>query len=380
MSGTVTNTSKTNFQGKSANWLNEDAKTSADRTVYMDSNIALTDGDAPAGSGDVETIPNLFKAIKGIDARIKEHTHDNYLLKTEATFDKTGTIDEATTTIGGAINDLNDAIGTLTTAVDTLENNIGEVTTISVTGYGSENKNVVGAINQLNTNIDAIKDKDISSVEAYMYATADNTTHVLYPGTNGNPGSAHADGPATGKNLRLKANDIEFEIPAPSLTGYKVESATTTSPNAIDAVTGEYVTIAKDYYWIPIETASAAMSNEVPVGSCGKVIDISETGGVISSHCRLIDIIAIDTTATKSFTPDGKESANTTIVYNLGAIIEAIQELNRRTMFMDTNMSFAGAIHYGDVIADINGASHETLADGLPGASNANLHKPVQNP
>ena len=107
---------------------------------------------------------------------------------------------------------------------------------------------------------------------------------------------------------------------------------------------------------------------------CGRVIG---TDGIISNHCRLsADLtISTDTTDTKQFTPDGKEAANATIVYNLGAIIEAIQELNRRTMFMDTNMSFAGAIHYGDVTTDVIGAEHETAADGLPGASNTNLHE-----
>ena len=342
---------------------NENSK-AATRTVYMDSNIALTDGSAPVGSGAAKTIPNLYNAIDSINSRITTHDHDGtYLKQTEAVFTSdTGAIKDATS-IGSAVDMLNTAVGTL-------NDNVGDVTSINVTDYNEENKNLVGAINRLNTNIDAIKDKEISNVEAYMYATVDNAgTCVLSPGANGELGTKHTDAPDTEKNLRLKAKDIEFEIPAPTLKGYKI----TADGSAVDANTGNSVTISEGHYWIPIETAvGETVASPVPSGSCGKVIG---NGTIVTNHCRLSADLQIDTDETQQFTPDGKSGENATIVYNLGAIIEAIQELNRRTMFMDTNMSFSGAIHYSDVTADVNGAEHETIPDGLPGASDANLHK-----
>ena len=58
-----------------------------------------------------------------------------------------------------------------------------------------------------------------------------------------------------------------------------------------------------------------------------------------------------------------------TTVYNLQAIVEAIQELNRRTLFMDTNISFGEAISFNDVAeTDIQYASQEKTEDGLPAA------------
>ena len=352
-------------------YTSDESGKAATRTVYMDSNIALTDGSAPVGFGNAKTIPNLYEAINTINSRITDHDHDGtYLKQTEAVFTSdTGAIKDATS-IGNAVDILNTAVGTLNT-------DVGTINEINVIDYNDEPKNVVGAINKLNENINAIKDKEISNVEAYMYATVDNAgTCVLSPGANGEPGTKHADAPDAENKLRLKANDIEFEIPAPTLKGYKI----TAGGSAVDANTGNSVTISEGNYWIPIETTSATVSESVSNGSCGKVVNNAETGAdrIISNHCRLTATITIDTTNTKNFAADGTEStAETaaTIVYNLGAIIEAIQELNRRTMFMDTNMSFSGAIHYGDVTTDVNGAEHETIPDGLPGASDTNLHK-----
>lgn len=65
-----------------------------------------------------------------------------------------------------------------------------------------------------------------------------------------------------------------------------------------------------------------------------------------------------------SLNADGTTTAK---LYKLGAIIEAIQELNRRTMFMDTAVPFT------------EGAGHETVEDGLPAASNGHI-KVAQTP
>ncbi len=58
--------------------------------------------------------------------------------------------------------------------------------------------------------------------------------------------------------------------------------------------------------------------------------------------------------------------------YNLGAIIEAIQELNRRTAFIDSTMTFDEAKNHFDVNDgdSVTGASYQKIDDGLPAATN----------
>lgn len=64
-----------------------------------------------------------------------------------------------------------------------------------------------------------------------------------------------------------------------------------------------------------------------------------------------------------------------TTVYNLQAIVEAIQELNRRTMFMDTDISFGAAMSFNDVAeTDIPCVSQEMTEDGLPAAGLSPIH------
>ena len=64
-----------------------------------------------------------------------------------------------------------------------------------------------------------------------------------------------------------------------------------------------------------------------------------------------------------------------TTVYNLQAIVEAIQELNRRTMFMDTDISFGAAMSFNDVAeTDIPYATQEKTEDGLPAAGLSPIH------
>ena len=58
--------------------------------------------------------------------------------------------------------------------------------------------------------------------------------------------------------------------------------------------------------------------------------------------------------------------------YNLGAIIEAIQELNRRTAYIDSTMKFTDAKDHFDVNeieSGVTGAEYETKDDGLPAAT-----------
>jgi hypothetical protein len=61
-----------------------------------------------------------------------------------------------------------------------------------------------------------------------------------------------------------------------------------------------------------------------------------------------------------------------TVSYHLGAIIEAIQELNRRTMFIDSTSTFNDSITSHDVnTKDVDNAVFESIEDGLPAASDS---------
>lgn len=66
-----------------------------------------------------------------------------------------------------------------------------------------------------------------------------------------------------------------------------------------------------------------------------------------------------------------KPNANTdSHTYTLGAIIEAIQELNRRTAFIDSTMTFSEAKNHFDVNNEtIDGAVYQGVDDELPAAT-----------
>lgn len=443
-SGFITTLEATGLAGEAiSNLTDNNMGVSSGRTVYMDSNIAITSGSGRAGEASTSVIPSVYHALVGLQDGVKAATTaigNTTLTKIGSNATAPSSVTEAIsqltthtssiassatveaiqqkvgeTALSGtyASQNLSTAVNGLDSRVDAVEK-AGYLTSTAAadtylskadaaTDYATSDhthdgtyatsdhthdylasgdatfnatdaiqgaSNIGDAVNKLNAAITNLQDKEISSVEALMYATTTDGVHVLSPGngTFTEETKAHAKTSAD-TNLRLKAKDIEFEIPAPFLTGYKV----TATGSAVDANTGGAVNIAENDYWIPIETTTdEVVSTPVASGKCGRVI---RNGAIQANHCRLSADLAIDVNATQSFTPDGKALSNgATIVYNLGAIIEAIQELNRRTMFMDTDMSFAGAIHYGDVTADIADAGHEGIADGLPGASNANLH------
>jgi hypothetical protein len=59
--------------------------------------------------------------------------------------------------------------------------------------------------------------------------------------------------------------------------------------------------------------------------------------------------------------------------YSLRAIIEAIQELNRRTAFMDGSLGIFAANDMHDVKEPHDNALHESTTDGLPGLVNGSI-------
>ena len=86
--------------------------------------------------------------------------------------------------------------------------------------------------------------------------------------------------------------------------------------------------------------------------------DITLNGGDINFKC-------------KGFKKDGKE---TEAIITIQAIVEAIQELNRRTAYIDSTISFGEAVDYFDVHEEeIDGVYANKLDDGLPAATNS-LH------
>lgn len=66
--------------------------------------------------------------------------------------------------------------------------------------------------------------------------------------------------------------------------------------------------------------------------------------------------------------------------YTLGAIIEAIQELNRRTAFIDSTMTFSEAkLHFDVNSGNVPGASYQGLKDGLPAAADSHYSGTFEN-
>lgn len=296
------------FTNNVAEWLNNnDAKSLADRTVYMDSNIALTNGAGKIGEVGVKSIPNLYEAIKNLDDRVES----------------------INTTHGPSTADA----GLVITSGD------GEITMSPMTFSTDNMKNA-------NSGIPA--------------------------------GYKGIDGPV----FRISAPNIEFEVTGSEITvtGYFVNFTGETIPDTIQTVSD--VTLSKDetYALVPEEGSTitgAEKNGEVAIDTQCKLFkfdtDINKYTLAVS-HMKVTSAMGLKYTE-----KDNAISAEITVLsvkrYKLGAIIEAIQELNRRTMFMDTDMSFANGISYGDVNnTNIPGANYEDLADGLPAAVNGSIN------
>ena len=346
----------------------------AKRTVYMDSNIALTDGTAPVSSGSAKTIPNLYEAINDMDTRI-----------------------------------------------DRIDKEYGVSTAdagLFVTHHAGGNNPYKSFIREDNTNAIEITAGNMLNADRKLNAT----------GT----------GKASGKdyNMHFKANEITFTVTNPNatVTAYEINeadmaNATGTKINAEDAydaataISGLNGYVTAKYYVIPLEGGEKYITSEEkdgtttyslpstlhcmvwrkvsykpsgPGGNSAKdefnsfvkqlaadpvrqqagetLIAFLETSDGLAIKYMSEAILGKDVTTTIINTKF--IVANETTTYNLGAIIEAIQELNRRTMFMDTDMSFNSAMSYNDYSAENTpGSAYGTVIDGLPAGTDNNLSK-----
>lgn len=116
--------------------------------------------------------------------------------------------------------------------------------------------------------------------------------------------------------------------------------------------------------------------NITPMVSFHKSVTVN--GGIIAnsaslgnSQCKLVvNNDGIYIVVPSKFDNNGSVSETNYRQYNLGAMVEAIQELNRRTAWMETDMTFSESLNGTDVIKDTtmnSGAMYNDRTDLLPG-------------
>lgn len=289
-----------------ANWLNEDAKGLATRTVYMDSNIALTNGAGKLGDNGVKTIPNLYNAISDMDARIEK----------------------INTTHGPSTADA----GLFVTSGD------GEITMSPLT---------------------------------FSTDSMQNANSCIPAGSKGIDGLV----------FRISAPNIEFEVTGSEITvtGYFVNFTGETIPDTIQTVNG--ITLSKDetYALVPVEGSTITGADDGNTVADSLLCNLFKYDTTNNKYILAVSHMKVTSAMELKYTKkDDAISAEITVPsvkrYNLGAIIEAIQELNRRTMFMDTDMSFQSGVEYNDTHENtVPGALHTKTDDGLPAAVNGSV-------
>ncbi len=114
---------------------------------------------------------------------------------------------------------------------------------------------------------------------------------------------------------------------------------------------------------IKIISPETTVSEKATIG--GKLI--GNGGAYITAGANKASIDITDKDITFTINTNGSNH-----IYKLGAIIEAIQELNRRTSFIDSTMLFTDAINHFDVntiSGGVTDADYEETEDGLPAAT-----------
>ena len=264
------------------------------RTVYMDSNIALTDGKRKVAEEGANVIPNLYEAVIGL--RRGDEAHDRRITEVE-----------------------------------------GKVGELSQLKAGIASDNLVSAINSVKQAADGY----ISTADKHIFAIREDDRVTICPGssTDGNISntvhdarSEHAQPIST---LRLSAKDVEFEVAAPVTNAYIINGFID-NKFIYDPADVKAIHNPSAYLWAPIE------SNNEDIGIIGEHghIYVKEEDGyhLYVPHAVIQENITIEKEVID--VNHGK-----TLVYNVASIIEAIQEINRRTMFIDTNNAFQCGIH-----------------------------------
>ncbi len=474
------------------------------RTVFMDSNIALTDGTAPIGSdAKVKTIPNLYQAISNMSTRIDDIsvTHgastadaglfvkqyaavqDPYQGFLRAPQEKpcieivagdklTGTATDGNATIASTyapfnhnmhfkaneitftVSNPNETVsGAYEIAFDSVTSeafhmedtqNAGLILRnafISAQEICTDNskidiKNDYGIINNMITDEtnSAIYNNYFDYLTAAFsdYKDVDTNLEVcdflssIYASTPALPSTWNGDDWES-TSLIITANtepattavfiDLLSSVHIGFLADPEYMNEATRISEKLSVISGDHLNrdwlditsgVLLSHYWVPMEDYTGSdwidtTSNSIKAGGHGKLfthIDEPEgyvsklyphmadpidplclyaktANGVINKNGTVVHANHAVTNTNVTYTaekPDLKVSGEMT--YNLGAIIEAIQELNRRTMFMDIDMTFNGAMSYGDYNkADVDAGKYTKVLDGLPAASDSNLEQ-----
>ena len=274
-----------------------------DRTVYMDSNIALTDGRNRAKDG-ARVIPNLFDTIEGLKLG------EEILARKVEQFQSEH---RPSTADGGLFVDF-------------------------LTAESEENKALQHADST----------KDIFRLSPAKIDTGAGITDRTAKEAN------HAVG------LNFDADEISFTVTNRNKTieAWSISEFVRANYDIPDDVMKLDDIDNFIFYWVPLDSEHKPSDGVIPEGAAGKIM----FGKANSPVTEYVSQTTVEKEGGVAYTAGSDKETVTIrvterITYNIGAIVEAIQELNRRTMFMDTDMSFNSTLCYADYVSDcVNGA------------------------
>lgn len=323
--------------------------TIATRTVYMDSNIALTDGSKLARDG-ARVIPNLYEAIDGL--RLGEEILAEQTKALSSQLDLISGSHGPSTADGGIF-------------IDVLRSGI----TADREDY-NQLQHVGG-----------------NHVVRLRPANLQNVTDSGFNIKAANARGGIEAGGSTTFGFNIEADEISFTVTnrnADIDEAYEINVANITPENFNMDITTKGAELTqqsgtKIYYWVPMEDCTVTntpgdgvtTTYSLKKNDHGKIlIKLNDITAVYASH------VVVNVTPVPLSAKVNSLKVASKMTYNLGAIIEAIQELNRRTMFMDIDMSFNGAMSYGDYVSDIvTAGAYGHVLDGLPGATDKDSGK-----
>ena len=264
------------------------------RTVYMDSNIALTDGKRKVTEEGANVIPNLYETVIGL--RRGDEIHDRRITE--------------------------------------MEGKVGELSALKA---GIASDNLVSAINSVKQAADGC----ISTADKHIFAIREDDMVMICPGSSTNSNisdtihDAHSEHVQQINTLRFSAKDVEFEVAAPVTNAYIINDFVE-NKFIYDPADAKAIHSPSAYLWAPM----ASIYEDVgTIGEHGHVY-VKEDDGY---HLYIPHAVIQENIITEKEAIDVNRGK--TLVYNVASIIEAIQEINRRTMFIDTNNAFQCGSH-----------------------------------
>lgn len=264
------------------------------RTVYMDSNIALTDGKRKVAEEGANVIPNLYETVIGL--RRGDEIHDRRITEVE-----------------------------------------GKVGELSQLKAGIASDNLVSAINSVKQAADGY----ISTADKHIFAIREDDRVMICPGSSTDDNisdtihDARSEHDQPINTLRLSAKDVEFEVAAPVTNAYIINEFVD-NRFIYDPADAKAIHSPSAYLWAPMESSDEDIGT---IGEHGHIYVKEEDGyHLYIPHAVIQENISVEKEAVDV-------NRGKTLVYNVASIIEAIQELNRRTMFIDTNNTFQYGSH-----------------------------------